>query len=171
MQIIKIIQPKEKSKKILLWVIVGIAVLAALVVLYWYIFIYPKDEALKKANKPATSLKKFVVSGGKDFTKVNNNILPEVDGIIAKQGSKGIQVKQLQRYLNREKSAGIAEDGNWGPLTQSAFVKARFVIPSSASSSVYAPTTQRLESPENVNQPIYTVLAKALYDQLQLANY
>ena len=166
-----IIAPKDKKKRIIMWVVIGVVILAALVVLYWYIFVYPKDEALKKSNKPATSLKKFVVSGGQDPSKKNNNILPTNNGVIAKMGSKGLQVKQLQRYLNQIKGAGIAEDGNWGPLTNAAFTNAKFEIQASAYSPNQRLDGSQVETAAKSGQQYYTELTETLYNRLQLANY
>lgn len=43
-----------------------------------------------------------------------------------KLGSKGTTVKALQNALNRKYNAHLAEDGYFGPATESALVKAGF---------------------------------------------
>jgi hypothetical protein len=114
-------------------VITAVVILAVIATAYWFLFIKPKKDAEKELGTTGST--------GSKTTSYNNDT-PLPMGL----GSKGLKVKQLQRYLNAVINAGLTVDGDWGAKTQTAFTK--------------APATL-----------LYTKVTQELYDKLQLAKY
>jgi lysozyme family protein len=112
----------------------ALIVIAITAIAYWYLFIRPRKEAETLLGGSST--------GSKTYTSLTNIDNPLPMGL----DSKGLKVKQLQRYLNATINAGLTVDGDWGAKTQEAFTK--------------APATL-----------LYTKVTQELYDKLQLSKY
>ncbi|GAL83418.1 hypothetical protein MYP_645 [Sporocytophaga myxococcoides] len=90
-------------------VIITIGLIIVVLTLTAYYFVFKKNGLDSSAPSPGCS----------DFANQNNNAAT----FPLKQGSKGVEVKNLQKFLNKSVNAGLCIDGIWGMLTQSAFEK------------------------------------------------
>ncbi len=141
-----------KAKKITIIVAIVLVITVAVLYLVWYKPMKDKEtlEGLSGGVSPGSGS-----TGSKDpyaqYDGKYTRIVTFDNAHPIKQGMMGDQVKQLQRYLNKTNSAGLTVDGVWGEDTQTAFLKARFIVPDNSSQ-------------------IYTVLTPSLSNSLGLSN-
>lgn len=139
------------NKKVLL---VISAMIVSIVGLYYFIVYRPEhatdDGSTEEDTNTARPYNPTKSPDPVDYTKVDCPTY--ANNTMAQEGSKCKYVAQLQRYLNKHKGAGLVVDGQWGPGTQKAFLKAAFPIDGDATK-------------------VYATLTKNLYNKLGLINY
>lgn len=119
--------------------------LATLGVTYYVLFLRKKGDNEEEGYPILTSTANRVLKATCNSSGNNQDALFPL-----KMDSKGRQVKQLQRYLNKAYKANLCDDGYWGENTEKAMRSAK--IPASESM-------------------IYTSITPFLYEKLGLKNY
>lgn len=144
-----------KAKKITLIIAIVLVISVAILYLVWYKPMMDKKtlEGLSSGSaSPSSGSTPPIMDPYAKYDKDYTRIATFSNSSPIKQGMMGDQIKQLQKYLNKNNNAGLTVDGVWGADTQDAFMKAKFIVPDNSSQ-------------------IYSVLTPSLYNSLGLSSY
>lgn len=105
---------------------------------YWYFFVRNKQS--NTSIVPTNTVRSSPVSTSSSGTPKSNcitNLNNNPTAFPISMGSKGFQVKQLQKKLNEKANPKLCADGDWGPLTQAEFEKQKINFTLGISGYVY----------------------------------
>ncbi|MEY5050006.1 MAG: hypothetical protein RLZZ175_3365 [Bacteroidota bacterium] len=98
---------KEHFKKHWIWYLIGFILLFG-AYMYWYLFVSESDIESTSSSTSTSNSQPTIYKN-------------KIGRFPIKKGDKGLEVYQLQKYLNKKFASKLNPDGDWGNATEKAF--------------------------------------------------